>query len=1058
MKRIKPGLFLLLLLICQNAAAQFHQTGDDPGGLRWNYIETQSYKLIYPAGCDSLAQEYARSLEHYHKAVGRATGVEPGELQRGRTPVILHTHTAHSNGSVAWAPKRMELYSNPQAYDPEPLPWIDNLCIHESRHVAQMQSGYRGVHKVLGYIIGEMWPGACAGIYFRKDFLEGDAVVCETALSNSGRGRTADFLNHYMMSFDQGKWRNLHRWFAGSERYGFPDYYAFGYLFFGGLSAYYDDPKSSQKFINIAGDRPLGFFTNKNRVCRTISGKKAFDVFPEIAQKTYDSWKENADLRKPYIPSTQLTQKAWFHTDYGDNMILGQEIYSIKEDLAHMPRLVRIDSLGNEKQLCYFSPYAGALYHSPAHNHIFWSETVTDERWTLAGYSIIRKLNLKTGEVGDLTRKTRYYNPNPSPSEAHISVTEHFVEGQTALTVISGATGEHEYSFPAPDSVQLIESAWIDDLLYASGVSENGFGIYHLRITNLEEHDALFHAWDADHPFQGKIKVKWECILQPQPVKIKNFGDYNGHLVFTSDRNGNNEFYHFYPEDRSLYQITSTRYGAEDFQYSEDGKRLYYSMETLDGKMIAYTETDSLLHRKVSYSDRYHYPLADKLSQQERELAQADTTAIYKDNELCIIPKDSVQISEPKKYSKFGNLFQFHSWAPIYINPDKIMEMSFDKMYEMIGLGIMGSSQNELGSAVLQGGYCAHQDPAGKTLPWRHSAHLKFTYSGWYPVLEMEVNFNDRAAEQTTIRAIASDTYYRKFDGLRGGYQSSYLQTNKPYVKGDISLYIPFRWMRGGFTGGLIPRINYSISNDCIDPNYQIFLSDNEGILTPIGGNTFKIGGSKHINQSISGSLRGYWMMNTAESAVYPRWGIGAEIGATLNFWYPLVAPAGLGYLYGYTPGFFPSHGLRLSAKCQRVFAPTQGVALFKNGYSDMLPRGFKSSNWSASQLSMFSTLFTVDYAMPFYMDDLMLGYTVFNVRRIIVTPHFDYSYLHGFGDLWSAGLGLTFDFRSIFGLWLKPSIGVSVSYNGGSGCQKMGVGGGNLNHFHIAPIISFAF
>ena len=56
------------------AAAQFFVTGDDPGRLKWNYMDTESYRVIYPVGSDSLARVYARKLEKYKVPISRTSG------------------------------------------------------------------------------------------------------------------------------------------------------------------------------------------------------------------------------------------------------------------------------------------------------------------------------------------------------------------------------------------------------------------------------------------------------------------------------------------------------------------------------------------------------------------------------------------------------------------------------------------------------------------------------------------------------------------------------------------------------------------------------------------------------------------------------------------------------------------------------------------------------------------------------------------------------------------------------------------------------------------------
>ena len=63
MKKIRILLSLLLVLMGQQAGAQFYLNGEDPGGLRWHSIESPTYRFIYPEGIDSLAREYARIME-----------------------------------------------------------------------------------------------------------------------------------------------------------------------------------------------------------------------------------------------------------------------------------------------------------------------------------------------------------------------------------------------------------------------------------------------------------------------------------------------------------------------------------------------------------------------------------------------------------------------------------------------------------------------------------------------------------------------------------------------------------------------------------------------------------------------------------------------------------------------------------------------------------------------------------------------------------------------------------------------------------------------------------
>jgi hypothetical protein len=102
-----------------------------------------------------------------------------------------------------------------------------------------MMFGLTKAHKPIGWVLGEMWNGQ-SGIYAGVSNMEGDAVIAETALTNSGRGRTADFLNYYKVAFDNGDFRRWDQWSLGSQRRYASDHYALGYLTIGGFRYLYD--------------------------------------------------------------------------------------------------------------------------------------------------------------------------------------------------------------------------------------------------------------------------------------------------------------------------------------------------------------------------------------------------------------------------------------------------------------------------------------------------------------------------------------------------------------------------------------------------------------------------------------------------------------------------------------------------------------------------------------------------------------------------------------------------------------------------------------------------
>ena len=172
-----------LMLYCLPCAAQFYVAGSDKGSLKWRSIRTLGWEVIYPEGCDSLAREYARTLEEFRPLVGAGTPYMPNSEYRRPMPVILHSRSAISNGMVSWSPRRMELYTTPSSRPLESSPRMKLLAIHESRHVTQMQFAAARPFRALNVLSGELWAGAASALYCGPAFLEGDAVACETALS-----------------------------------------------------------------------------------------------------------------------------------------------------------------------------------------------------------------------------------------------------------------------------------------------------------------------------------------------------------------------------------------------------------------------------------------------------------------------------------------------------------------------------------------------------------------------------------------------------------------------------------------------------------------------------------------------------------------------------------------------------------------------------------------------------------------------------------------------------------------------------------------------------------
>src|ERR1035437_7792518 len=198
-------LIFFLTLLPYILVAQYYSVGEDPSGIHWRQINTINFQIVYPADFENKAQRLASILEKVYQFDGKSLQHQPRKIS-----VILHTSTVRSNGFAAWAPARVELFTTPdqEIYAQD---WLEQLAIHEFRHVVQMDKIGSELPSIFKATLGEQAAALAIGAYLPFWFLEGDAVAIETALSHSGRGRVPSFemelkaqtLDNKLFSYDK---------------------------------------------------------------------------------------------------------------------------------------------------------------------------------------------------------------------------------------------------------------------------------------------------------------------------------------------------------------------------------------------------------------------------------------------------------------------------------------------------------------------------------------------------------------------------------------------------------------------------------------------------------------------------------------------------------------------------------------------------------------------------------------------------------------------------------------------------------------------------------------
>ena len=987
MRKLFLAATLMFATLC-GARAQFYLAGDDPGSLSWKYISTPNYKVIYPKGLDSLAVVYARALETNRPRVALSSGYLPGQTYWCKTPVVLHAHTPYSNGSVAWAPMRMDLYTLPEAYEPETMPWVQELAIHENRHVAQLQFGADGVLKPFTWLFGESATGLFAGLFPSYWMAEGDAVAAETGLSKFGRGRSSDFLAYYMTAFDKGDFRNWEKWRWGSWRRYAPNHYALGYMTVAGARYLYGDPLFTSDYLHLAARHPLK--SSKVRAWFKGHSGKDFDAsFKDVMDSFHSQWQADAAARGPFDePSLTAPAPKWY-TSYSNLAFAADgSLLAVKSSFVSAATLVKITPDGKELTVRPFSSQTSPL--AADGDRAWFTETIVDRRWTLAGESDLRVL--EDGSLKTITEGKRYYNPAIGP-DGQISVTEYPVEGGSRLLILD-REGSIIKSYDAPAGVQIVESAWVDNMLFVTAITDDGFELAEL------------------HPKYGL-----QPVLPAGQAKINHLKGFGGNLFFISDKNGVGEVYSYNISEGNLYQVTNTRYGVTDFAIND--KELYYAARMYEGNLLC-KALEGTSFKPVAASDYHSYAVADTLSAQEKRLAEA--AGVDLDAEW------NGEISAPKNYSKLLNAIRIHSWVPLSIDYDAVSSISADDSYKSLKAGATVLFQNTLGTLSGMASFAHRFGDAGPS-KGRNTFHLDLTYTGLYPVIEGRLEIGERNAIQYFRRKTVSKEM--SIERLTGKY------LDQPLVDGEVKVYIPFNFSSGVWNKGFIPQVRYVATNDRYSRSAAVLSAGTAtGDIYSLEEFSGVLPGSNVLMQSLYLSARGYIMRPVAHAQVYPSLGIGAELGYHWRLGLKdIYSPQVYGYIYGYLPGFAPEQGWRLTALYQHQFSALRAENAVKTR-----PRGMAddSMNQYLAYYAPEQLRLTADYAIPFWLGDISALSPLAYIKNFVFTPHADYTFfkygngLTGTGGLCSFGADLTVSLANLLWFPFDCEVGLTYNYNCG--------------------------
>ncbi len=672
----------MLFVLPATVSAQYYLTGQDPASVKWKQINTGNFQIVYPEEYGNIAEYYANVLELSSPFVAR-----PYLNKRKPFTIILHNRSTISNAMVSPAPFHADFFEMP-SQDLYPQIWQNQLALHEYRHAVQMTKIKSGFTKGLYYLFGEQGVAAVFGTFLPFWFIEGDAVFSETIHSNSGRGRVplfsyplkAQVLDKKIYRYDKAQF--------GSYKDFVPDHYTLGYQLVTYGIKNYGTELWNNMLTNVA-HRPFTLvpFTHALKKS-TGKGKVRF------YRTALDSLRTEWELKDTKFTDSVFDVKNRFYSNYYFPQPLSDgSVICEKTGIDDINRFVMIFPDGSEKRV--FTPGFDFKESLSANDSLIcWNEKTFDPRWSNRDYSVIKIYDFKKGKLKTLTRKSRYFAPALSHKADKIAVSEVSETGNYSLKIIDIASGKVFKSFVTPDNLFFMTPAWSenDKYIVSIGLGKKGKS---LLITDVES---------------GKT----EKLMPFTFAEIKQPSVYGDFVVFTGTFEGKDELYALKISTGKIYKLIDARFGSVNPEFSNDGKKIYYSAYTSGGyKPAVMNFNPDNLKEFTNGLKPYDYPV-DKLVNR--------STFVLDDTDV----PDSLY--PEKKYSCLTHLFNPYAWGPLYIDADNY---SFNP-------GFMILSQNNLSTAVSSLGYIYNfNEETGKV-------KLGFEYYGWYPVIKINADYGGR--------------------------------------------------------------------------------------------------------------------------------------------------------------------------------------------------------------------------------------------------------------------------------------------------------------------------
>jgi hypothetical protein len=628
----------------------------NPTGIKWKYLLTENFEIIFPEEVSFEAQRVGHLLEKIYPYVCRSLEVTPP-----RIPLVLQNQSINSNGFVTLAPRRSEWFLSP-TIDPElsNTEWLRTLAIHEFRHVVQFYKTRQGFNDVYRVFFGQIGEAIGISLTLPPWFLEGDAVGIETALTQGGRGRLPLFerdLRTVLLS--EKKW-NYDKSHLGSYEDYVPNHYVYGYFFTSWLRNNFGDLFLSELVNHSAAKswNPLTFYN----ASKELSGKSFETLYKKMISEFSKDWKNKIDLLSPtpFQVISPVKKNGWANYSY-PQLTKSGIVISLKNGLSFIPEFVMIEDK-QEKHLFFPGILQNEYPFKVRDGKLVYFELQIDPRWGYRDFSTLKVYDIEKKEfvLEKKDLKGRVAIPNHTGDKI---IYVEWDEFQNQYLVVLNLKGKELLRFPYSKDKVITSLDWLnnDEIILVTKNQSDLKSIIKLNLIN-----------------------KWEeALVDKRLLNIGSVSVENNHVFFEAPDSGIDNIWVL--TKSGPRQITSSLFGAYYPTLFLD--KLIYGDYSVDGMRIVQKNLN--WSEEQSSSDSF-VPVYEKFSQSENYSGLKDESDSKKEYPLG-------------DYSQFKNSINLHSWvilAPPLSNTITFMGISRDVLNKF---SLSFGAEYNLNERALQG-------------------------------------------------------------------------------------------------------------------------------------------------------------------------------------------------------------------------------------------------------------------------------------------------------------------------------------------------------------------